>query len=220
MLEYIIWLIIISLLIFFIINCNNLPIVNYPRSIPIAQVEPITPNRTIENEIITNPIIENPIIETPIVENTIVANPIVIDENTRRYRSIGEEYCCKALEFILNTNVINNIRMNEMRNPNTGRNLELDCWAPEYRIAVEYDGINHRQFVPHFHGTIEKFHKVQANDRLKDILSTNANINLIRVSDLVDCYNENGRKDTDKSKRFLRIYNYLQDKLTPYITTQ
>lgn len=43
------------------------------------------------------------------------------------------------------------------KNPKTGRNLELDCWCPEKKIALEFQGRQHNEFPNRFHKTREEF---------------------------------------------------------------
>lgn len=43
------------------------------------------------------------------------------------------------------------------KNPKTGRNLELDCWSPEKKIALEFQGNQHNVFPNRFHKTREEF---------------------------------------------------------------
>ena len=52
-----------------------------------------------------------------------------------------------------------------MKNPLTGRNLELDCYNEDLKIACEYNGRQHYEFLKHFHGTMEDFHKQKRNDQ-------------------------------------------------------
>ena len=47
----------------------------------------------------------------------------------------------------------------------TGRNLELDCYNEDLKIACEYNGRQHYEFLKHFHGTMEDFHKQKRNDQ-------------------------------------------------------
>jgi hypothetical protein len=44
--------------------------------------------------------------------------------------------------------------------------LELDGYCEELKLAFEYNGIQHYQYVPHFHETLQKFETQQKNDLL------------------------------------------------------
>ena len=62
-----------------------------------------------------------------------------------------------------------------------GRNLELDGYNKEMRLAFEYDGIQHYKFVPYFHRTYDNFIKQQERDREKDQMCRENGITLIRI---------------------------------------
>lgn len=48
-----------------------------------------------------------------------------------------------------------------------GKRLRLDVYCPTYKLAAEYHGRQHFQFVPHFHGDKEGFLASQARDEEK-----------------------------------------------------
>lgn len=77
---------------------------------------------------------------------------VVLDESRRHKQSIGEHACLVALQRIFNTNGQVQVRnMPELRNPKTGRILELDIYFPEHKVACEYHGKQHYMYVPFFH---------------------------------------------------------------------
>jgi len=43
------------------------------------------------------------------------------------------------------------VRPDFLRNPKTGRNLELDMFNADENFALEYNGAEHEYFVPYFH---------------------------------------------------------------------
>ena len=67
----------------------------------------------------------------------------------------------------------------------TGRNLELDLYNDELRLAVEYDGAMHRTFQPAFHRTFADFRYQQEKDKWKTERCREVGITLIRVPDTV-----------------------------------
>jgi len=79
--------------------------------------------------------------------------------------SKGERECRRVLESIFHR-PFPNVRPDFMKNFKTGRNLELDCYNADLKIACEYNGRQHYEFLSHWHGTKENFHKQLANDRL------------------------------------------------------
>lgn len=64
--------------------------------------------------------------------------------------SIGEKECRKLLEDCFNM-PFPSIRPNFLRNPETGRNLEIDCFNPVLKLGVEYNGKQHYSYSDHFH---------------------------------------------------------------------
>ena len=76
-----------------------------------------------------------------------------------------------------------NIRPDFLKNPKTGKNLELDCYCEELKLAFEYQGIQHSKFSP------DKFHKKGINvyidqterDCIKQNICIDNNIKLIKI---------------------------------------
>lgn len=60
--------------------------------------------------------------------------------------------------------------------------LELDCYNEDLQLAVEYQGIQHYEYVPHFHvGDIANFHAQCARDERKRIAVEEAFVALVEV---------------------------------------
>jgi hypothetical protein len=116
--------------------------------------------------------------------------------------SKGEKECRYVLESVFNR-TFNKYRPNFLNNPVTGgeHNLELDCYNPELKLAVEYNGIQHEKFIPYFHKNKEAFLNQKYRDLLKKKLCEENGIVLITVPHTVK--NEN-------------IRNYLLKKLQGY----
>lgn len=64
---------------------------------------------------------------------------------------------------------------------NNGYNLELDCFNQDLKIAVEYNGRQHYDFIPFFHKNKDAFQNQQYRDYLKKSLCKKNNIILISV---------------------------------------
>ncbi len=81
-------------------------------------------------------------------------------------RSKGETECMLVLEELFNTK-FHTVRPYLLNFPETNRNLELDCYNSELKLAVEYNGRQHYQW-PNFPGvTREKFYSQVRRDRFK-----------------------------------------------------
>lgn len=78
---------------------------------------------------------------------------IEIDEVSKTYKqSAGERACLIAMEKIFNTRAQVQVRnIPALKNPKTGRYLELDIYIPEHKVACEFHGRQHYEYVPRFH---------------------------------------------------------------------
>lgn len=96
--------------------------------------------------------------------------------------SKGEIECKRVLEKIFNKPFIKS-RPNFLNNPVTGGNfnLELDCYNDELRLAVEYHGRQHYDYIPFFHKNKEAFYNQKYRDELKKRMCKDNNIILIEV---------------------------------------
>lgn len=94
--------------------------------------------------------------------------------------SKGEIECKRVMESIFNRKFIK-IRPKFLMNTETGKNLELDVYNPELKIAVEYSGEQHYRFIPYFHKRYSNFVKQRERDELKKELCEKNGILLIEV---------------------------------------
>lgn len=95
--------------------------------------------------------------------------------------SKGEQECRRVLRKIFNK-PFNKIRPDFLRNPVTGDfNMELDCYDDDLKIAVEYNGRQHYDYIPFFHSSKEVFHNQKYRDLLKRDMCTKNGIKLIEV---------------------------------------
>ena len=96
--------------------------------------------------------------------------------------SKGETECRRVLEKLFEK-PFPKIRPDMLRNPITEgeNNLELDCYNPELKLAVEYNGIQHYKYVPYFHKTKESFYNQKYRDYVKRDLCKKNGIVLIEV---------------------------------------
>ena len=96
--------------------------------------------------------------------------------------SKGELECRRVLQHICKKS-FNKARPDFLRNEVTGNNfnLELDCFNPELKLAVEYNGIQHYKFTPYFHKSNEHFLNQKYRDFMKRTLCKNTGVTLIEV---------------------------------------
>ena len=97
--------------------------------------------------------------------------------------SSGERRCRSYLEgFFIQR--FPKARPSFLNNPVTGGkyNLELDCFNEGLRLAVEYNGRQHYEYVPHFHRNKDAFQTQLYRDDMKRRLCTEAKVDLIEVS--------------------------------------
>jgi hypothetical protein len=80
--------------------------------------------------------------------------------------SKGEKMCRKAIEEIYNK-PFPNCRPDFLKNPETKRNLELDCYNDELKIAIEYNGIQHYKWPNFTNQSQEDFVKQIRRDKFK-----------------------------------------------------
>ena len=72
------------------------------------------------------------------------------------------------------------IRPNWLKNPETNRNMELDCYCLELAAAFEVDGLQHHRRIRHFHRG-DSFEAQRRRDTLKEALCRQRQIKLVRV---------------------------------------
>jgi len=96
--------------------------------------------------------------------------------------SKGEIECRNVLEDLFDAS-FEKARPDFLNNPVTGgsQNLELDCYSPLLKLAVEYNGIQHYNFTPYFHKNKEAFHNQKYRDELKRRMCIDNMITLIEV---------------------------------------
>ena len=95
--------------------------------------------------------------------------------------SKGESECRRVLEDHFEK-PFPSVRPSWMKNPVTGRNLELDCFNEELGIAVEYNGQQHYKYSPKFHRYSRiNFHNQVYRDEKTVTLTKKKGIRLIVV---------------------------------------
>ena len=112
--------------------------------------------------------------------------------------SKGETLCKQIIEEIYGVPFYC-VRPNFLKNPETGRNLELDMYNDDLKIAIEYSGIGHYVFPNPFHKTKEDFLNQVRRDQYKVETCDKNGIYLITVPYNVDV-------KYDKIKEYIEYY--------------
>jgi len=115
----------------------------------------------------------------------------------KKEKSKGEGKCRQVLQTIYGKH-FPSTRPYFLKSPETGKNLELDCYNPDLKIAVEYHGQQHYKHIPHFHKTENDFINQQRRDQWKKKT----------CEDLGICYIE-----VPYTVKLHEIYNYIYTEL-------
>lgn len=91
-----------------------------------------------------------------------------------------ENECRRILENIFNR-PFSKQRPAFLKRPSTGKNLELDGYNPDLKLAFEYNGAQHAKFHPMHRGSIQAFKDQQDRDRLKAQLCQQHGVKLIVI---------------------------------------
>lgn len=70
-----------------------------------------------------------------------------------------------------------------------GKNMYCDGYFPKLQLVVEFDGVQHRKPIEAF-GGMERFIRLQENDKLKEELLNQNNIRLLRIGSNEKWYNK------------------------------
>jgi len=97
-----------------------------------------------------------------------------------RQRSKGESVCKQCLEFWFKKPFFS-IRPKWLKSPYSENNLELDCYNADFKLAAEYNGIQHYVFPNKYMQTQEEFELQLAKDKFKFDRCNKLGIHLIIV---------------------------------------
>jgi hypothetical protein len=100
--------------------------------------------------------------------------------------SKGEILCRQYLERVFSGLSFDKIRPSFLKNPKTGRNLELDMYNEKINLALEYNGSQHYYFSPWYHRTQSGFDDQKFRDKHKTEVCNKRGINLIVVPYTID----------------------------------
>ncbi len=112
--------------------------------------------------------------------------------------SKGEAICKQVIEDIYGAPFFC-VRPDFLKNPETGRNLELDLYNDFYKIAVERNGEQHSVYPNRFHKTEEEFIKQVRRDEFKVDMCDKHGIYLITVPHTV-------KNDYNEIRKYIEYY--------------
>lgn len=115
----------------------------------------------------------------PVVHST-VRNAVIPFHEKNGTESKGESICRNVMQKLFKV-PFPKTRPSFLLNTVTGNPLELDCFNKEMKLAVEYHGRQHYEFIPFFHQYYHKFREQQYRDQLKYLLCNRYGITLIVV---------------------------------------
>lgn len=109
-------------------------------------------------------------------------HPISKPSSSPKKDSLGETKTREFLEKYFRKSFVKT-RPNFLSNQVTGNrfNLEFDCYNEELKLAVEYNGRQHYEYVPFFHKNKEAFYNQKYRDELKRIKCRDLGIRLIEI---------------------------------------
>lgn len=99
------------------------------------------------------------------------------------FSSCEEREVIKTISNLLDELPIVQYTCSWLTNPKTDRPLYVDAYFPQHNLAVEYDGKQHREFMPFYCKTKQQFLELQERDRVKESLLQQYSIPLLRVTD-------------------------------------
>ena len=106
----------------------------------------------------------------------------IINENDK-FSTISQigQYCMYLFSSKLNSECILEHTFDWLINPLTNSKMRLDGYFDEYKLAIEYDGIQHYEYTPQLNKTYNDFLNRQKRDKIKDQLCKENGITLIRI---------------------------------------
>lgn len=97
------------------------------------------------------------------------------------YKSKGEKQCKMALKNIFKNHDFITIRPNWLKNPETGKNLEIDLYNDNLKLGIEYNGYQHYIFPNRYHKSRRDFIAQVRRDMFKQQVCDKMGIYIIVV---------------------------------------
>lgn len=98
----------------------------------------------------------------------------------KKIRNKTENHCRRIIERRFGR-TFPSVRPDFLKNPATGKNLELDIYNSDMKLAFEYNGVQHYKFTPFFHKSYKDFEKQQLHDEYKKKVCARLGIKLISI---------------------------------------
>ena len=99
----------------------------------------------------------------------------------------GEAKLRKVLESLMYPHKFPSVKPVFLRNPKTGRLLELDCYCENLKLCVERDGEQHKKYNKFFHKNgPQDFYDQQERDLFKDAMLRARGIRMVRIPSSVE----------------------------------
>lgn len=109
-----------------------------------------------------------------------IPKKIKMEKPKGRFMSRGERICCETLEKIYGA-PFTSTRPKWLKNPETGHNVEIDCFNEDLRIGVEYNGEQHYKWPNWTNQTYDEFINQVRRDKMKVELCDRNGVYLITV---------------------------------------
>jgi len=102
-------------------------------------------------------------------------------KQTKAFEKNMEKYVRQACEQLFGCEFKKVRNLPWLKNPYTGRQLEIDCYNEELRLGVENDGRHHVEYVSAFYKNEAEFIAQKDRDHIKNFLCAQAGVKLLRV---------------------------------------
>jgi len=134
--------------------------------LPVSNNRQTEMEETYEEEGFINKEVSNAITpRTPNISfNQLVNEPVITHPLEGEKK--GEQITRRVFEHLFAKPFVR-VRPDFLKNPETGRNLELDGYNEELKIAFEYNGIQHYHYPSHYAKNEEEFKKQLRRDQFK-----------------------------------------------------
>ena len=115
-------------------------------------------------------------------KNTNLSKIVKFFQKEKKCKRINktEEMCRKIIQKIYNK-PFPSVRPDFLKSPMTKKNLELDCYNADLKIALEYNGQQHYKYTPHFHKSKKNFYSQVHRDDWKRKKCRELGIKLIEI---------------------------------------